>query len=109
VAGDQTRNEGPAVRVGRVDTKLDGYTVIGVEIAENGPTMNAPLLPEVLLGMVDDQAPLPLSTEGVLRYVWQSRFGAMLIEVHDGAAFINGQRVMSLAELRRDLAVNSDG
>lgn len=39
-------------------------------------------------------------TEGVQRYVWQSAFGPMLIEVRDGAAFVNGKRVLSMAELR---------
>lgn len=63
--------------------------------------MNAPLLPEVLVGCHGDAEPsLPLASEGVLRYVWNSAFGPMLIEVFDGAAFVNGQRVMSLAELR---------
>jgi hypothetical protein len=56
--------------------------------------MNAPLLPEVLIGVDSSQEPqLPLACEGVLRYVWQGRFGAMLIEVTDGVAFVNGQRV----------------
>lgn len=63
--------------------------------------MNAPLLPEVLLGHQPvDQPALPLATEGVQRYVWNSAFGPMLIEVHDGASFVNGQRVLSMAELR---------
>ena len=60
--------------------------------------MNAPLLPEVLMG--PQPAALPLVTEGVQRYVWQSAFGPMLIEVRDGAAFVNGKRVLSMAELR---------
>jgi len=56
--------------------------------------MNAPLLPEVLLGVdTSIEPPLPLATEGVLRYVWEGRFGAMLIEVRDGAAYVNGDRV----------------
>jgi hypothetical protein len=56
--------------------------------------MNAPLLPEVLrLREPSPQDTLPLETEGVQRYVWESRFGAMLIEVVDGIAFVNGQRV----------------
>lgn len=56
--------------------------------------MNAPLQPEVLLNAGSSEEPqLPLVTEGVLRYVWQSRWGAMLIEVKDGSAFVNGQRV----------------
>ena len=63
--------------------------------------MNALLLPEVLTGAQPaDQIALPLATEGVQRYVWQSTFGPMLIEVHDGAAFVNGKRVLSMAELR---------
>jgi hypothetical protein len=56
--------------------------------------MNAPLLPEVLLGVdVFDEPQLPLAAEGVQRYVWESRFGAMLIEVQEGVAYVNGQRV----------------
>lgn len=63
--------------------------------------MNAPLLPEVLVGRHDDAEPsLSLASEGVQRYVWNGSFGPMLIEVRDGAAFVNGKRVMSLAELR---------
>jgi len=56
--------------------------------------MNAPLLPEVRLGVDSFEEPqLPLATEGVQRYVWESRFGAMLIEVSEGSAYVNGQRV----------------
>ena len=63
--------------------------------------MNAPLLSEVLLSeQTSDQVSLPLATEGVQRYVWESAYGPMLIEVHDGATFVNGQRVLSMAELR---------
>lgn len=62
---------------------------------------NPPLLSEVLLGpQRADQPALELASEGVQRYVWQSAYGPMLIEVHDGAAYVNGQRVMSMAELR---------
>lgn len=62
--------------------------------------MNAPVLPEVLLGpQRADQPALPLASEGVQRYVWKSAFGPMLIEVRDGAAFVNGQRVTSMDEL----------
>lgn len=65
--------------------------------------MNAPnqLIPELLLGaQPTDQPNLDLASEGVQRYVWQSAFGAMLIEVRDGNAFVNGARVASMAELR---------
>lgn len=63
--------------------------------------MNAPVLPEVLLGpQRDDEPSLLLEREGVQSYVWQSRFGAMLIEVRDSATFVNGARVVPVAELR---------
>ncbi len=66
--------------------------------------MNAPdrlLLPEVLLGpRPSDQPSLELAREGVQRYVWQSAFGAMLIEVKGGVAYVNGQRVTSIEDLR---------
>ena len=56
--------------------------------------MNAPLHPEVLRLLEDSpQSMLPLATEGAQRCVWESRFGAMLIEVIDGVAYVNGGRV----------------
>jgi hypothetical protein len=56
--------------------------------------MNAQPLPEVLLGVDTPQEPqLPLASDGAQRYVWEGRFGPMLIEVKDGAAFVNEQRV----------------
>lgn len=56
--------------------------------------MNAPPLPEVLRRLDESpQADLPLATEGVLRYVWESRFGEMLIEVIDGIVYVNGDRI----------------
>src|SRR5213593_4687247 len=46
--------------------------------------MNAPLSPEVLrLREESQQEALLLLPEGVQRYVWEGRFGAMLIEVID--------------------------
>jgi len=36
---------------------------------------------------------LPLATDGVLRYVWHSRFGEILVEVRDGKSFVNGHPV----------------
>jgi hypothetical protein len=55
--------------------------------------MNLPL-PEIHVGVVDAGEPqLPLASDGVLRYVWHSRFGDMLVEVRDGESFVNGQRV----------------
>jgi hypothetical protein len=59
--------------------------------------MNAPLLPEILLGIDSSQEPqLPFVAEGVQRYVWEGRFGPMLIEVKQGVAYVNGQRVEPL-------------
>ena len=67
-------------------------------IAINAPNL---LLPEMLLGaQPTDQPNLDLASECVLRYVWHSAYGAMLIEVRDGIAFVNGVRVASMAELR---------
>lgn len=57
-------------------------------------TMNAPLLPEVLLG-VDPLLPTrpPPAAADVQRHVWHSRFGSMLIEVKGDTVFVNGQPV----------------
>jgi hypothetical protein len=67
--------------------------------------MNAPLKPEILRLLEESpQSPLPLATEGVERYVWESRFGAMLIEVVDGVAFVNGQRVEAVLPLNEQPA-----
>lgn len=56
--------------------------------------MNAPLLPQILLKQdASAQTDLDLATEGVLRYVWSSRWGDMLIEAIDGVVYVNGQRV----------------
>lgn len=62
---------------------------------------NPPLLPQVRIGGHNTgQQDLALASEGVQRYLWQSAFGAILIEVRDGTAFVNGARVASIAELR---------
>jgi hypothetical protein len=56
--------------------------------------MNAPLPPEVLLGVDPPQEPqLPLASQGVQRYVWEGRFGPILVEVKDGEVFVNEQQV----------------
>jgi hypothetical protein len=39
---------------------------------------------------------LPLSVDGVVRYVWHSRFGDMLIEAIDGQVFVNGDVVNAI-------------
>lgn len=56
--------------------------------------MNVPLLPEILARRGQPfQADLPVAAEGALRYVWESKFGAMLIEVREGRTYVNGQAV----------------
>ena len=56
--------------------------------------MSTQLLPEILARREDTgQTELPLATEGVLRYVWQHRWGSMLIEVKEGRVFVNGHLV----------------
>lgn len=64
--------------------------------------MNAPLLAEVLTPREDQphhphphpqQQRLPLASAGVLRHVWESRFGPILIEVIGEQAFVNGALV----------------
>ena len=53
--------------------------------------MNAPLNAEVFLRpRANPQVKLQLATEGVQRYVWEGRFGAMLIEVRAGQVYVNG-------------------
>ena len=59
--------------------------------------MNAPAYPEVLLRRATagtaPEPELPLSTEGVLRYVWESSFGPVLIEVIGDDVFVNRAKV----------------
>jgi hypothetical protein len=56
--------------------------------------VNAPLLSEILVRRGEDpQVELPLAAEGVLRYVWESCFGSMLIEVKGGRSYVNGQAI----------------
>jgi hypothetical protein len=56
--------------------------------------MNAPLAPEVLLLREDAmQTALPLATPGIQRWVWEGRYGRMLIEVAGGEIYVNSQRV----------------
>lgn len=63
-------------------------------------TDNAPApLPEIRLGSSAAEPALPLCTQGVQRWVWGSRFGEMLIEVKDGAVFVNGSRVSPAVEI----------
>lgn len=66
--------------------------------------MNAPLPPEVLLrASMPAQVDLPLVAEGVLRYVWESRWGPMLIEVVGGRVSVNGDPVERLEATERGI------
>ena len=57
----------------------------------NRETVNTAVYPEIRLKPVDnDQVSLPLVTEGVLRYLWQSKYGSILIEVVGDKTFVNG-------------------
>ena len=52
------------------------------------------LAPEIVVGAApNDQPRLALATEGVQRWIWQSRFGPILIEVIDDRPYVNGVRV----------------
>jgi hypothetical protein len=58
--------------------------------------MNAPLRPDVFIRpQPSPQLDLALAAEGVQRYVWESRFGTMLIEVRNGQVYVNGSRVQA--------------
>lgn len=61
--------------------------------------MNAPLLPQVLMPPSADD-PCASTSDSNPPTVWHSAFGPILIEVRDGAAYVNGKRVLSVAELR---------
>ena len=64
--------------------------------------MSEPLLPEVVYGGADASQPsLPLAAEGVQRFVWRMRYGCILVEVRDGSAYVNGDRVVPIAEVLR--------
>jgi len=36
---------------------------------------------------------LPLAAEGVQRYVWEGKFGAILVETRGDRVYVNGQEV----------------
>ena len=53
-----------------------------------------PFQPDVVLAAGEQLEPsLPLGSDGVRRWVWHGRYGAILIEVIGDQAFVNGQRV----------------
>ena len=60
------------------------------------PPLAAPssFVPDVVLAHDEQLEPsLPLGSDGVRRWVWHGRFGAILIEVIGGDTFVNGERV----------------
>lgn len=57
------------------------------------------MFPEVLLRRPGTPQELPLASEGVQRYLWESRFGPILIEVTQDGMFVNGDRVEPCAPL----------
>ena len=53
-----------------------------------------PFQPDVVLAAGEQLEPsLPLGSDGVRRWVWHGRHGAILIEVIGDETFVNGQRV----------------
>ena len=58
------------------------------------PPPLAPCAPEVVLRQSPvPQTRLPLASAGILRWVWEGKFGAILIEVVGDQVFVNGQLV----------------
>ena len=57
--------------------------------------MNAPLIPAILArpGPADASDAAPTASADAVQYVWQSRFGPMLIEVRGGRVYVNGRVV----------------
>lgn len=56
--------------------------------------MDRHFVPErVLQPPGEAQTLLPLASEGVLRWVWEHKYGSMLIEVVGDDVFVNGERV----------------
>lgn len=69
--------------------------------------MNAPFHPEVLLRREPAQPQLARASEGVQRYVWESKFGEMLIEITDGCTYVNGSLVVPAASPPSELELAS--
>lgn len=63
-----------------------------MQASSSPPRRSAPA--DVVLSPGEQIAPsLPLASDGVQRWVWHGRYGAMLIEVIGDDVFVNGQRV----------------
>lgn len=65
--------------------------------------MNTPLREEVLtLREASPQTNLPLAAEGVQRYVWEHRYGSMLIEIIGDEVRVDGEVVRPLQPAQPD-------
>ncbi len=58
-----------------------------------GQFVKTEMTPLMRLDVADRQISLPLATSGIQRYVWESRFGEILIEVIGNLLYVNGQVV----------------
>lgn len=47
----------------------------------------------VYSGGDDPQVRLPLASDGVTRIIWRMQYTEILIEIRDGATWVNGQKV----------------
>ena len=56
-------------------------------------TMNAPVIHDVLLSRASDEVEQPSSPGEDRRFIWESCFGPVLIEIVGGDVFVNGSRV----------------
>ncbi|TAK78017.1 MAG: hypothetical protein EPO01_21390 [Aquabacterium sp.] len=54
--------------------------------------MNAPIKPALLSAAVPPDATQPAAPSGS-RYIWEGKFGSMVIEIVDGVAYVNGEAV----------------
>lgn len=59
-------------------------------------TMNALVSHEFLQRATSNDGELPASDDGEQRYIWESRFGPILIEIVGGSIFVNGSQVEQL-------------
>jgi len=66
-----------------------------------------PLTSEVILRSGPSaQAELPLAVAGTQRWIWESRFGPILVEVTNGVAFVNGEPVQPVERTGGPAAAN---
>jgi hypothetical protein len=58
--------------------------------------MNAPVSREFLMRKIATGGTSPSALEGRLRYVWESSFGPVVIEVIGDRIFVNGDHVQQI-------------